>query len=108
MSGIGFKTKFTLREIVEWKVENMTDLTPELGLDAIDEWFKIGKKSVQHSLKTVPRSVTRGRYFNIETQRPRVAETEDAFHLQRYVIQIYHAFTNFIERENVYSWFCIF
>lgn len=63
----------------------MTDLTPELGLDAIDEWFKIGKKSVQHSLKTVPRSVTRGRYFNIETQRPRVAETEDAFHLQRYV-----------------------
>lgn len=100
-----------MREIVEWKVENMTDLTPELGLDAIDEWFKIGKKSVQHSLKTVPRSVTRGRYFNIETQRPRVAETEDAFHLQRYVsytIQIYHAFTNFIERENVYYWFCIF
>lgn len=63
----------------------MTDLTPELGLDAIDEWFKIGKKSVQNSLKTVPRSVTRGRYFDIETQRPRVAETEDAFHLQRYV-----------------------
>lgn len=61
----------------------MTDLTPELGLDAIDEWFKIGKKSVQNSLKTVPRSVTRGRYFDIETQRPRVAETEDAFHLQR-------------------------
>lgn len=63
----------------------MTDLTPELGLDAIDDWFKIGKKSVQSSLKTVPRSVTQGRYFDIETQRPRVAETEDAFHLQRYM-----------------------
>lgn len=63
----------------------MTDLTPELGLDAIDDWFKIGKKSVQCSLKTVPRSVTQGRYFDIETQRPRVAETEDAFHLQRYM-----------------------
>lgn len=101
MSGIGFKTKFTLREIVEWKVENMTDLTPELGLDAIDEWFKIGKKSVQHSLKTVPRSVTRGRYFNIETQRPRVAETEDAFHLQRYVSYRYIMRSRILSREKM-------
>nr|XP_022333202.1 putative ATP-dependent RNA helicase TDRD9 [Crassostrea virginica] len=61
----------------------MTDLTPELGLDAIDEWFKIGKKSVQKSLKTVPRSVTHGRYFDLSTQKPRVAETENTFHLQR-------------------------
>ncbi|XP_062595523.1 ATP-dependent RNA helicase TDRD9-like [Saccostrea cucullata] len=60
----------------------MTDLTPELGLDAIDDWFKIGKKSVQ-SLKTVPRSVTGGRYFDTTTQKPRVAETENTFHLQR-------------------------
>lgn len=63
--------------------EKMTDLTPELGLDAIDEWFKIGKKSVQKSLKTVPRSVTHGRYFDLSTQKPRVAETENTFHLQR-------------------------
>lgn len=62
----------------------MTDLTPELGLDVIDEWFKIGKKSVQKNLKTVPRSVTGGRYFDTTTQRPRVAETENTFHPQRY------------------------
>ena len=64
----------------------MTDLTPELGLDVIDEWFKIGKKSVQKNIKTVPRSVTGGRYFDFATQKPRVAEVDlNSFHLQRYV-----------------------
>ena len=53
----------------------MSRLTTEMTLDDIDDWFTIGKKSTkQSSVKTVPRSKTGGRYFDVKSQQQIVPE----------------------------------
>ncbi|KAL3874648.1 hypothetical protein ACJMK2_037630 [Sinanodonta woodiana] len=52
----------------------MSRLTGEITTSQIDEWFKIGKKSV--IVNTIPRSKTKGYYIDPRTQQPIVPEKE--------------------------------
>ena len=59
----------------------MSRLVSDLTLDQVDEWFKIGKKAYK-DVHTMGRSTTGGRYFDVETQKPK--DVEEIPELQSY------------------------
>ena len=59
----------------------MSRLTAEITPDQIDDWFRIGKKTVK--VQSVARSTTGGRFYDPETLKPAKPKVQEVPHYKR-------------------------
>ena len=62
----------------------MSRLTAEITPEQIDDWFRIGKKTVK--VQSIARSSTGGRFIDPETLKPAVPKVEQVPHYKRFLL----------------------